>query len=153
MENTLVIIDFLSHAEGIAWVNHPSLASHRDHALAHRLLPRGAGSIVTFGLKGGRDAGRRFVDGLGLVSHLANVGDAKTLIIHPASTTHQQLDAAALEAAGVGEDLIRISVGLEDPADIIADLSQALRQALKAQRQTSPGQTPPGQAPLDSAAE
>ncbi|HWK43994.1 MAG TPA: O-acetylhomoserine aminocarboxypropyltransferase [Stellaceae bacterium] len=134
IENTARILDYLAGAEGVAWVNHPSRPNHPDHALAHRLLPRGAGSIVTFGLTGGRDTGRRFVDALGLISHLANVGDAKTLIIHPASTTHQQLDAAALKAAGVGEDLIRLSVGLEDADDIIADLAQALRRALKPPR-------------------
>ena len=88
--------------------------------------------MVAFGIKGGRDAGRVFIDRLRLVSHLANVGDAKTLVIHPASTTHQQLDAAALVAAGVGEDMIRLSVGLEDAGDIIDDLKQALRAAERA---------------------
>ena len=87
---------------------------------------------MSFGIKGGRLAGKRFVDGLKLASHLANVGDAKTLVIHPASTTHQQLDAAALAAAGIGEDMIRLSVGLEEPGDITADLLQALRAAQKA---------------------
>jgi O-acetylhomoserine (thiol)-lyase len=112
-------------------VLHPDLPSHRDHALAQRLLPLGAGSIVSFGVKGGRAAGKRFIDSLKLVSHLANVGDAKTLVIHPASTTHQQLDAAALAAAGIGEDMVRLSVGLEDADDIIDDLAQALRAAQK----------------------
>jgi O-acetylhomoserine (thiol)-lyase len=88
--------------------------------------------MVSFGIKGGRIAGKRFIDSLKLISHLANVGDAKTLVIHPASTTHQQLDAAALAAAGIGEDMIRLSVGLEDPDDIIEDLAQALRIAQKA---------------------
>jgi O-acetylhomoserine (thiol)-lyase len=125
------VLDFLASSDEVAWVNHPDLPSHPDHALARRLFPKGAGSIISFGIKGGRAAGRHFVDSLELVSHLANVGDAKTLVIHPASTTHQQLDAAALAAAGVGEDMIRLSVGLEDPDDIIGDLSRALRAAVK----------------------
>jgi O-acetylhomoserine (thiol)-lyase len=129
MENTRRILDFLAAAPSVAWVRHPDLASHPDHALAQRLYPRGAGAIVVFGIKGGRAAGKRFVDSLQLVSHLANVGDAKTLVIHPASTTHQQLDEAGLVAAGVGEDMIRLSVGIEEPADIIDDLRQALRAA------------------------
>jgi O-acetylhomoserine (thiol)-lyase len=107
------------------------LPSHPDHALAQRLFPKGAGAIISFGIKGARAAGKRFIDSLALVSHLANVGDAKTLVIHPASTTHQQLDAAALAAAGVGEDMVRLSVGLEDADDIIADLAQALRASQK----------------------
>jgi O-acetylhomoserine (thiol)-lyase len=131
MENTRRVLDFLGASDAVAWVTHPDLPGHADHALAQRLLPRGAGSIVSFGIKGGRAAGRSFVDHLRLVSHLANVGDAKTLVIHPASTTHQQLDAAALAAAGVGEDMIRLSVGLEEADDIIDDLAQALRAAQK----------------------
>ncbi len=132
MENTRRVLDFLVTAPGVAWVRHPDRPDHPDHALAQRLYPRGAGAIVVFGIKGGRAAGKRFVDNLRLVSHLANVGDAKTLVIHPASTTHQQLDAAALAAAGVGEDMIRLSVGLEDADDITDDLSQALRAAERA---------------------
>ena len=131
MANTRRVLDFLTKSDAVAWVLHPELASHPDHALAGRLLPRGAGAIVSFGIKGGRAAGRRFIDSLQLVSHLANVGDAKTLVIHPASTTHQQLDAAALAAAGIGEDMVRLSVGLEDAGDIIDDLAQALRAAGK----------------------
>jgi O-acetylhomoserine (thiol)-lyase len=130
--NTKRVLDFLQKSEAVGWVNHPTLPSHPDHALAQKLLPKGAGSIVSFGVKGGREAGKRFVDGLKLVSHLANVGDAKTLVIHPASTTHQQLDAAALKAAGIGEDMIRLSVGLEDADDIVDDLNQALRASQKA---------------------
>jgi O-acetylhomoserine (thiol)-lyase len=95
------------------------------------LLPKGAGSIVSFGIKGGRAAGVRFIEAVRLASHLANVGDAKTLVIHPASTTHQQMDEAALAAAGVGEELIRISVGLEAASDIVEDLAQALRASQK----------------------
>jgi O-acetylhomoserine (thiol)-lyase len=90
-------------------------------------MPRGAGSIVSFGIKGGRVAGRKFIEALRLASHLANVGDAKTLVIHPASTTHQQMTAEQLKAAGVGEELIRLSVGVEAAQDIIDDLNQALR--------------------------
>jgi O-acetylhomoserine (thiol)-lyase len=130
--NTARVLDFLERSEAVSWVIHPSLASHPDHALAKRLLPKGAGSIVSFGVKGGRAAGRAFIDSVKLASHLANVGDAKTLVIHPASTTHQQLDEAALKAAGIGEDMIRLSVGIEDPDDIVADLAQALRAAQKA---------------------
>ena len=100
--------------------------------LAKRLLPRGAGSIVSFGIKGGRPAGKKFIESLRMISHLANVGDAKTLVIHPASTTHQQMDAAQLKAAGIGEELVRLSVGIESAADIIDDLGQALRISQKA---------------------
>ncbi|HUH83611.1 MAG TPA: O-acetylhomoserine aminocarboxypropyltransferase [Stellaceae bacterium] len=130
--NTGAVLDFLGRSDAVAWVSHPDLPSHPDRALAQRLFPKGAGAIVSFGIKGGREAGKRFIDSLALVSHLANVGDAKTLVIHPASTTHQQLDAAALAAAGVGEDMVRLSVGLEDAEDIIADLAQALRASQKA---------------------
>ena len=129
--NTAVVLEFLLENEAVSWVLHPILPSHEDHELAKRLLPKGAGSIVSFGVKGGRAAGRRFIEACGLASHLANVGDAKTLVIHPASTTHQQMDAAQLEAAGVGEDMIRLSVGLEDPGDIVEDLRQALRASQK----------------------
>ncbi|HUE18625.1 MAG TPA: O-acetylhomoserine aminocarboxypropyltransferase [Stellaceae bacterium] len=132
MANTHKLLEFLKAALQVSWVCHPDLPEHPDHALAQRLYPKGAGSIVSFGIKGGREAGKRFVDSLSLISHLANVGDAKTLVIHPASTTHQQMDAAGLKAAGVGEDMIRLSVGLEDVGDIIADLETGLRAAGKA---------------------
>jgi O-acetylhomoserine (thiol)-lyase len=131
MENTRRVLDFLSASDAVAWVIHPDLPSHPDHALAKELLPRGAGSMVSFGIKGGRAAGARFIDSVKLISHLANVGDAKTLVIHPASTTHQQMSAEQLKTAGVGEDMIRLSVGLEEPEDIIDDLAQALRAAQK----------------------
>jgi len=139
VENTRRILDFLRAAPQVAWVCHPDLPDHPDHAIARRLMPDGAGSIVAFGIRGGRAAGRRFIDALRLVSHLANVGDAKSLVIHPASTTHQQLDAEALVAAGIGEDMIRLSVGLEDPGDLIDDLAQALRQSERAAPPTGPG--------------
>jgi O-acetylhomoserine (thiol)-lyase len=125
--NTAAVLAFLSQNPAVDWVLHPSLETHADHGLAQKLLPKGAGSIVSFGIKGGRAAGRKFIEAVRLASHLANVGDAKTLVIHPASTTHQQMDAAALAAAGVGEELVRISVGLEAAGDIVEDLGQALR--------------------------
>jgi O-acetylhomoserine (thiol)-lyase len=127
MENTRAVLAFLSKNPAVDWVLHPALETHPDHALAKKLMPKGAGSIVSFGIKGGRAAGRKFIEAVRLASHLANVGDAKTLVIHPASTTHQQMDAAALAAAGVGEELIRVSVGLEAAGDILDDLGQALR--------------------------
>ena len=132
MQNTTAVLDFLRDNKAVDWVLHPSLESHPDHALAKQLLPRGAGSIVSFGIKGGRAAGRKFIESLRLISHLANVGDAKTLVIHPASTTHQQMDAAQLAAAGIGEELVRLSVGIEAAQDITDDLGQALRASQKA---------------------
>jgi O-acetylhomoserine (thiol)-lyase len=132
MENTAAVLAFLQKSPAVEWVLHPSLESHPDYALAKKLLPKGAGSIISFGIKGDRAAGRKFIEAVRLASHLANVGDAKTLVIHPASTTHQQMDAAALAAAGVGEELVRISVGLEAAKDILEDLGQALRAAQKA---------------------
>ncbi len=131
IENTRRVLAFLAKSPAVAWVIHPELESHPDHALARTILPKGAGSIVSFGIKGGRPAGKRFIDSVKLISHLANVGDAKTLVIHPASTTHQQLSAEQLAAAGIGEDMIRLSVGLEEPDDILEDLGQALRAAQK----------------------
>jgi O-acetylhomoserine (thiol)-lyase len=130
--NTHAVLEALSANKAVEWVLHPSLESHPDHALAKRLLPRGAGSIVSFGIKGGRPAGKKFIETLRMISHLANVGDAKTLVIHPASTTHQQMDAAQLKAAGIGEELVRLSVGIEAAADIIDDLGQALRASQRA---------------------
>jgi len=124
--------EFLRDHPAVAWVNYPGLPEHPDHERATHLLPNGCGSIVSFGVKGGRAAGRRFIESLKLASHLANVGDAKTLVIHPASTTHQQLDAEALKAAGLSEDLIRLSVGIENTTDILDDLGQALRAAQRA---------------------
>lgn len=127
VENTRRVIEFLEENEAVGWVSHPDAASHPDHERAKTLLPKGAGAILSFGVKGGREAGRAFIENLKVFSHLANVGDAKSLVIHPASTTHQQMDAAALKAAGIGEDLVRLSVGLEDPDDLIDDLKTALR--------------------------
>ena len=132
VENTRKVVAFLKAADAVAWVTYPELPEHPDHKLAKRYLPRGCGAVFSFGIRGGRAAGRRFIEQLRLFSHLANVGDAKSLVIHPASTTHQQMDAAALEAAGVGEDLVRLSVGLEDADDLIDDLGQALRTSQRA---------------------
>ena len=130
--NTAVVLEFLAGHKAVDWVVHPSLDTHPDFELAKRLLPKGAGSIVSCGIKGGRDAGRKFIEALRLASHLANVGDAKTLVIHPASTTHQQMDAAQLKAAGLGEELLRLSIGIEASSDIIDDFAQALRASQRA---------------------
>jgi len=127
VENAVKVAAFLDGSEEVEWVNHPSVSSHPDHELAKELLPKGSGAILSFGIKGGREAGRKFIESVKLASHLANVGDAKTLVIHPASTTHQQMSAEALESAGIGENLVRVSVGIEDVGDIIADLKASLR--------------------------
>ena len=132
VSNAQAVAEFLELSEAVEWVNYPGLKSHPDYDLAKNLLPMGAGAILSFGLKGGRTAGRKFIETVELASHLANVGDAKTLVIHPASTTHQQMNAKALEAAGIGEGMIRLSVGLEDISDITADLKRALKASAKA---------------------
>ena len=129
--NTRAIVNFLNDNEAVAAVAHPELASHPDHEIAKAQLPRGASAVFTFEIKGGREAGIAFVNGLSLFSHLANVGDAKSLVIHPASTTHFRMDEAALRAAGIGAGTIRLSIGLEDPKDLIADLKAGLRAASK----------------------
>ena len=130
--NARGVAAFLAENPAVAWVNYPGAPDSPDRVLVDKLMPRGAGSMISFGVKGGRPAGRKFVDALKLASNLANVGDAKTLVIHPASTTHRQLDEAALRAAGIGEDMIRLSVGLETLQDILDDLGAALRTSLKA---------------------
>ena len=127
VENARKVIDMLDTNDAVEWIRHPEHPSHPDHELAARLYPKGAGAMLSFGVQGGRDAGRKFIEAVRLASHLANVGDAKTLVIHPGSTTHQQMSTEDLEAAGISENLIRLSVGLEDADDICADLSQALR--------------------------
>ena len=132
VENTRLIVAFLDRHKAVAGVSYPELERHPDHALARKLLPKGCGAVFSFEVAGGREAGRVFIERLRLFSHLANVGDAKSLVIHPATTTHQQMDAAALKAAGIGEGLVRLSVGLEDPEDLIDDLDQALRAAARA---------------------
>jgi O-acetylhomoserine (thiol)-lyase len=124
--NALAAATFLKDHPQVAWVRYPGLPDDPTHETARRYLKRGFGAMVVFGVKGGGDAGRRFIESLQLFSHLANVGDAKSLAIHPASTTHSQLDEQQQLAAGVSGDLIRLSVGIEAEADIIADLDQAL---------------------------
>jgi O-acetylhomoserine (thiol)-lyase len=125
----VLIAEWLESHPLVSWVRYAGLPSSPSYALAQRYLPLGAGSVFAFGVKGGRAAGARFIESLELVSHLANIGDAKTLVIHPASTTHQQLSDEQLHAGGVGPDLIRLSVGLEDVEDIMWDLDQALQAA------------------------
>ena len=131
VENARKIVAFLDGHDAVEAVLYPELPGHPDHELAKQNLPRGAGAIFSFILKGGRAAGARFIEALQLFSHLANVGDAKSLVIHPASTTHQQMDADALKAAGIAEGLVRLSVGLEDPDDLTEDLARGLRAAQK----------------------
>ena len=132
VDNAMAVASFLEEHDAVEWVRYPGLPSHPDHELALQLLPHGAGSIFSFGVRGGRPAGQRFIESVQVASHLANVGDAKTLVIHPASTTHHRMDTEALEAAGISEGLIRISVGLESADDLIDDLAAALRNSQKA---------------------
>ncbi len=131
VENARIVANFLGQRDDVAWINYAELPASPYHALARRYLPNGAGAIFTFGLRGGRDAGRAFIEALELWSHLANVGDAKSLVIHPASTTHQQLTDDEMRASGVTPEMVRLSVGLEDPADLIWDLERALDAAAK----------------------
>jgi O-acetylhomoserine (thiol)-lyase len=126
-ENALAVARWLQKHPLVAWVNYPGLPDSPNHAVAAKYLRGGFGGLVGFGIKGGRAAGTRFIDSVKLLSHLANIGDAKSLVIHPASTTHQQLTAAEQQATGVTEDFIRLSVGLEDIEDIKADIEQALQ--------------------------
>jgi O-acetylhomoserine (thiol)-lyase len=130
-ENALALVEWLAAHPAVRWVGHPSRPSHPSHALAAKYLRHGFGSVLTFGIAGGAEAGPRFIDALQLASHLANVGDAKTLVIHPASTTHQQLSAAEQRASGVTPDLIRVSVGLEHIEDIKADFAQAFERSVR----------------------
>ena len=132
MSNTERVVEFLATHPMVARVGHPMLPDHPSHALAQRLLPRGAGSVFSFDLKGSRKQGAAFVDALKVFSHLANVGDCRSLVIHPASTTHFRMDDAALAGAGIAQGTIRLSIGLEDPADLIEDLKRALKAAEKA---------------------
>ncbi|MBP2017907.1 O-acetylhomoserine (thiol)-lyase [Symbiobacterium terraclitae] len=129
-ENAMAIARHLAAHPAVAWVQYPGLPDHPGHVLAQRYLKGGFGGMLVFGLKGGLEAGARFIDSVRLFSHVANVGDAKSLVIHPASTTHSQLSPAQREAAGVGDDLIRVSVGIEGVADLLADLDQALEKAM-----------------------
>ncbi len=129
VSNALAVALWLKEQKQVEWVGYPGLADHPSYARAQRYLPEGAGAILTFGVKGGLAAGQRFIDGLQLFSHVANVGDAKSLAIHPASTTHSQLSEAEMRAAGVTPDMVRLSVGLEDVEDLCWDLDQALAAA------------------------
>ena len=131
MDNTAAMLEFLSGHNAVAWVKHPTLPEHPSHELVKQMLPKGAGSIIVFGLKGGRDAGKAFIEAVELSSHLANVGDAKTLVIHPASTTHSHISAEAMVEGGLSDDMIRLSVGLEDITDITADFEIGFRAAAR----------------------
>ncbi|MCB6658337.1 O-acetylhomoserine aminocarboxypropyltransferase/cysteine synthase [Eubacterium callanderi] len=131
VENTRRVIDFLSGHPAVTWVNYPDQTDSKYHALAKKYFPRGTGSIFTFGIKGGIEAARRFIDHIQIFTHLANVADAKSLVIHPATTTHQQLSGDALLAAGITEDMIRVSIGLENAGDLIGALDDALQLSQK----------------------
>jgi O-acetylhomoserine (thiol)-lyase len=125
-DTTLTVARYLAAHPAVSWVSYPGLENDRYHALAQRYCPKGAGAVFTFGVKGGYEAGVKLVSNLQLFSHLANIGDTRSLVIHPASTTHRQLTEAQQMTAGAGPDVVRLSIGLEDPADLIADLDQAL---------------------------
>ncbi|MDR5771280.1 MULTISPECIES: O-acetylhomoserine aminocarboxypropyltransferase [unclassified Caballeronia] len=142
--NTRKVIEFLLSSPAVEGVAYPELPTHRDHALAKRLLPRGAGAVFSFDLRGGVPAARKFIESLTLFSHLANVGDARSLVIHPASTTHFRMDAAALAAAGIGPGRIRLSIGLEDADDLIDDLKRGLKAAQKAAESAESGKSSEG---------
>jgi O-acetylhomoserine (thiol)-lyase len=129
MSNTQKVVEFLANQPLLARVGHPMLPEHPSHALATKLLPRGAGSVFSFDVKGSREQGKKFVESLKIFSHLANVGDCRSLVIHPASTTHFRMDDAALAGAGISQGTIRLSIGLEDPDDLIDDLKRALKAA------------------------
>jgi O-acetylhomoserine (thiol)-lyase len=129
LENTLHVTQYLESHEAVTWVKYPSLASSKYHSLAQKYTPKGAGAVFSFGVKGGYEAAKKVINNLKIFSHLANVGDARSLVIQPASTTHQQLSAKEQEAAGVTPDMIRLSIGLEDVEDLIWDLDQALTAA------------------------
>jgi O-acetylhomoserine (thiol)-lyase len=131
IDNTRKVVAFLAGHSLVETVSYPELPTHRDHALARKLLPRGCGAVFSFSIRGTREQGRRFIESLRIFSHLANVGDAKSLVIHPASTTHFRIATKDLEAAGITEGTIRLSVGLEDADDLIEDLSRALHAAGK----------------------
>jgi O-acetylhomoserine (thiol)-lyase len=128
-DNAMTVAQWLVKHPNVAWVSYPGLPGDRYHNLAKKYVPKGAGSVFTFGLKGGYDAGVKLVSNVRLFSHLANIGDTRSLIIHPASTTHRQLTDAQKVQAGAGPDVVRLSIGLEDKDDIIADLEQGLAAA------------------------
>ena len=128
-DNALAVAEWLDAHDKIDWVSYPGLKGNAYNKLAKKYLPKGSGAVFTFGLKGGFDAGVALVSSVDLFSHLANIGDTRSLIIHPASTTHSQLTSEERKAAGAGDDVVRLSIGIEDKDDIIADLEQALAQA------------------------
>jgi O-acetylhomoserine (thiol)-lyase len=129
VKNAQSVAEYLEKHSKVTWVTYPGLESHPDYNLSKKYLPKGPGAILGFGIKGGVDAGRRFINSLKLLSHLANVGDAKSLAIHPASTTHSQLKPEEQITAGVTPDFVRLSIGLEDIEDILWDLDQSLASA------------------------
>ena len=126
-DNAKAVAEWLVNHPKVAWVSYPGLAGDKYHSLAKKYCPKGAGAVFTFGLKGGYEAGVQLVSNVKLFSHLANIGDTKSLIIHPASTTHRQLSDEQKVKAGAGPDVVRLSIGIEDKADIIADLDQGLK--------------------------
>ena len=130
ISNTKAITEFLNNHPQVAWVNYPGLKENKYYKLGQKYLPKGAGSIFTFGIKGGLEAGKKFIESLQIFSHLANVADAKSLVIHPASTTHAQLNEEEQAAAGVRPDMIRMSVGIEDINDLLWDIDQALKATI-----------------------
>ncbi len=132
ISNARAMVEFLQNHERVNWVKHPELPDHPDHEVAKRLLPNGAGSMIGFGVKGGRAAGAAFIESVEVASHLANVGDAKTLVIHPASTTHSHISAEDMKTGGLTEDMIRLSVGLESIDDLKSDFNRALKIAARA---------------------
>ena len=132
VENTRKVVAFLAAHRQVARVGYPELPDHPSHALCQQLLPRGAGAVFSFDMKGSRRQGQAFIEALRLFSHLANVGDCRSLVIHPASTTHFRMDDAALATAGISPGTIRLSIGLEDADDLIDDLKRAFKTAEKA---------------------
>jgi O-acetylhomoserine (thiol)-lyase len=133
LSNAKTMLEYLSNHDGVEWVSHPDLPDHPDHEVAKKMLPKGAGSMIAFGVKGGRKAGEAFINAVKLASNLANVGDSKTLVIHPASTTHAQMDGETMKHAGLTEDMIRFSVGIEDVEDIMNDFDNGFRAAKRLQ--------------------
>ena len=132
ISNTNQIVEYLDQHDMVDWVSHPNLANHPNHDLAKELLPNGSTAVFSFGIKGGREIGQVFIDRLDLFSNLANIGDAKSLVIHPASTTHQRMSVEALEEAGISEGLIRLSIGIESVDDLIDDLERGFKAAARA---------------------
>jgi O-acetylhomoserine (thiol)-lyase len=129
-ENALAVAKWLKSHPLVSWVNYPGLQDSPNYALASKYLKKGFGGIVGFGIKGGLESGKKFINSVQLLSHLANIGDSKSLVIHPASTTHQQLSAKEQEATGVTDDYIRLSIGIENIEDIKADIDQALKKTI-----------------------